>query len=207
MNLKEELGLAKSLFGSPRSTAAVAGTAVAVASSADGKVEIQYDGDTETMVVDCVGSIASGDEVDVIIRDGGSTYVVGSKGWGDATDEAIEESSQRLGEAVDTLNELQSQFEGVQVDLTSLDEQLAQLGVWVKVTPAGLQLGKEDDPFSVLITNTAMYFYERNSEVAHITNQQLFISEARVTGKMQFGDFAFIPRESDGSMYLAWVGA
>lgn len=90
MGLREEMGLARDLFGSPRSTAASAATATATADSSNGQVEIQYDGDTETMVVDCIGSVEAGQEVDVIIRDGGSTYVTGAKGWGDSIQVSID---------------------------------------------------------------------------------------------------------------------
>lgn len=212
MGLREEMGLARDLFGSPRSTAAVAATATAVGYSVDGQVEIQYDGDEETMVVDCVGAIAIGDEVDVIIRDGGSTFVVGSKGSGDAQAAAIESHGEAIEEAshaIDALNgnvtQLESRFEGVEVDVTTLQEALNGYGVWIRETDAGLFLGKDTSPFSVLLDNDELGFYQGDEKVAYLSNEQLYISEALVRGKMQMGSFVWTPRP-DGSMFLAWAG-
>ena len=124
----------------------------------------------------------------------GNPTAIGAAGMGDAL--------------VGTVTQLESSFQGVQVDLTNLQEALSATDVWVRTDGNnGVYIGKDGSPFCVLITNDRMSFFgEGGKEVAFVSNRQLYIGEARIQGNAQFGNFAFETRATDGSMYLAWVG-
>lgn len=51
-----------------------------------------------------------------------------------------------------------------------------------------LELGKQDNPFKVRITNESIDFMEGTNRIAYITNQKLYIRSSVVTDQMQIGD-------------------
>lgn len=51
-----------------------------------------------------------------------------------------------------------------------------------------LELGKQDNPFKVRITNESIDFMEGTNKIAYITNQKLYIRSSVVTDQMQIGD-------------------
>ena len=197
--------MASLLFPKQEPQTGGARTAVASGSSVDGRVqvvigEVEYDQFGNEVVsladltveVPIIGTAEDGEEVLIQIVNG-NPIVIGTVGTGDAT--------------VQSITRLDSRFEGVDAQLSDLASALAVQDVWVKIDEGnGVRIGKGDSPFQVIITNTRMSFFgEGGEEVAYISNQQLYITEAIIRTKLRIGDFQFEPR-TDGSMYLAWVG-
>lgn len=71
-----------------------------------------------------------------------------------------------------------------------------------------IELGKEDNPFKVRITNTSVDFMEETSRIAYVSNKRLFIETAIIKNELQIGDGnGFIwKRRSNGNMGLYWTG-
>ena len=67
-----------------------------------------------------------------------------------------------------------------------------------------IELGKEDNPFKVRITNTAVAFMEGSSKIAYVNNQTLNIERAIVKNELQIGEGAgFIwQKRSNGNLGL-----
>ena len=71
-----------------------------------------------------------------------------------------------------------------------------------------IELGKEDNPFKVRITNTSVDFLEGSSRIAYVNNKALYIEKAVVKNELQIGDaqgFIWATR-SNGNMGLRKVG-
>lgn len=65
---------------------------------------------------------------------------------------------------------------------------------WARFIDGTLILGASDSPFSVRLSNDELGFYENDSKIAFLSNQQLHIAQAVVVDKLQVGDFTI---ESD----------
>ena len=70
-----------------------------------------------------------------------------------------------------------------------------------------LELGKQDNPFKVRITNTSIDFMEGTEKIAYITNRSLYIQSSVVTDEMKIGATSgFIwKKRGNGNMGLRWV--
>lgn len=78
---------------------------------------------------------------------------------------------------------------------------------FIRFVDGKIILGIQGDPFSVEISNTRVSFKQNTVEVAYLSNNNLYIGNAIIKsgGKLQLGNFAFVPR-SNGSLSLLKVG-
>lgn len=70
-----------------------------------------------------------------------------------------------------------------------------------------IELGKENNPFKVRITNTSIDFMQDSQKIAYITNRSLYIQSSVVTDEMKIGDVdgGFIwKKRGNGNMGLRW---
>lgn len=87
-------------------------------------------------------------------------------------------------------------IDGVQ---NNLDNYQQGVSSYMRFDDTGtLTLGKSDNNFQTQITNTKMAFREGNSEVAYISNQSMFINNARVTDTLSLGT-------NNGYGYFDWT--
>lgn len=70
-----------------------------------------------------------------------------------------------------------------------------------------IELGKEDNPFKVRITNTSVDFMESNIKIAYISNRALYIERAVIKNELQIGEGqGFVWKKRDnGNMGLRWI--
>lgn len=95
--------------------------------------------------------------------------------------------------------------------LDSLTSDLAAKTAYIvmKQDEAGdpcIELGKEDNPFKVRITNTSIDFMEGSQKIAYITNHSLYIQSSVVTDELQIGEspgWVWKKREN-GNLGLRW---
>lgn len=68
-------------------------------------------------------------------------------------------------------------------------------------TPSGpvIVLGQEGSELTAELSNTRLSFKQNGTEVAYISNNKMFITDATVTHGIQIGNFAFVPR-NNGSL-------
>lgn len=118
------------------------------------------------------------------------------------------------------ITELLQTAEGWDFTFSELEQTVTQIGdsvsteyserlKYIRFVDGEIWLGRDPDPgqddFKVVISNERIRFLQNNVEVAYISNQQLFITDARVTTRLEIGDFAFFPREN-GNLTLRYIG-
>ena len=71
-----------------------------------------------------------------------------------------------------------------------------------------IELGRQDSPFKLRITNESIDFMQDGVKIAYITNRQLYIQSSVVTDEMKVGaGSGFIwKKRSNGNMGLRWIG-
>lgn len=98
-------------------------------------------------------------------------------------------------------------------DLANLQEGVdagfSDISKYIRFIDGKIELGKipeaGEDDFKVIISNERIQFLQNGVEVAYISNQQLYITNANVTTQMRIGDFAFMPRDN-GNTTLRYIG-
>ena len=68
----------------------------------------------------------------------------------------------------------------------------------------GIHMGKDNDPFTMDLSNQELAFNDHGSKVAYINNETMHITNAEITSKMTINGFAFVPTET--GMALVYVG-
>lgn len=104
--------------------------------------------------------------------------------------------------AVTRINELQT-------DLTATteatEEQLNILRTYMTFGEDGLVIGKTGNPFTFRVVNDRLAFYMNNTEVAYLSNNKLYVTQAEILTKLQIGRFTFEP-QSNGNLSLIYSG-
>ena len=67
----------------------------------------------------------------------------------------------------------------------------------------GIDIGKNDSPFSVNISNEKMSFKDDGEEIAYVSNKEMLITDANIENSLRLGAFKFIPR-TNGNTSLVW---
>lgn len=79
---------------------------------------------------------------------------------------------------------------------------------YIKFIDGAIWLGKDPDPgeedYKVVINNERISFLQNNVEVAYISGQRLYITEAQITNRLIIGNFVFYPRDN-GNMTLRYI--
>lgn len=112
------------------------------------------------------------------------------------------------------ISELEQFAEGWSFNFTEIQQQVTQLGdtvststsetlKYIKFIGGEIWLGKDADEgeedFKVVISNEKIRFLQNGDEVAYISNNQLYITNANVTTILRIGNFNFKPR-SNGNL-------
>lgn len=81
----------------------------------------------------------------------------------------------------------------------------SDIGQFMTFGDSGLTLGATSNDFKINIDNKTMRFFDGDSVVAYIGNNQLYINDATIKNNLLLGKFFFSPRE-DGGVSLTWQG-
>ena len=95
-------------------------------------------------------------------------------------------------------NDLQSATEAT-------EEQFSILKTYMTFGENGLIIGKTGNPFTFRVINDRLAFYMNNTEVAYLSNNKLYVTQAEILTKLQLGKFAFEP-QTNGNMSLIYTG-
>ena len=105
-----------------------------------------------------------------------------------------EEFTIMFGRTVET--GINNSIDGVQDNLTQYQTDVAN---YMRYDANGvLTLGKQGSNFMAQLTNTRMSFLEANAEVAYISNQSMYITQARITDTLSLGT-------NNGYGYFDWT--
>ncbi|MCM1220288.1 MAG: hypothetical protein NC548_37975 [Lachnospiraceae bacterium] len=81
----------------------------------------------------------------------------------------------------------------------------SDIGQFMTFGDNGLTLGATSNDFKINIDNKTLRFFDSDSVVAYISNNQLYINNATIKNSLLLGKFFFSPRE-DGGVSLTWQG-
>lgn len=104
--------------------------------------------------------------------------------------------------AVTRINQLQQ-------DLTdtheATEEELAIFRTYMSFDEQGLVIGKTGNPFTFRVVNDRLAFYMNDTEVAYLSNNKLYVTQAEILTKLIIGKFAFEP-QANGNLSLIYNG-
>lgn len=69
----------------------------------------------------------------------------------------------------------------------------------------GLVIGKTGNPFTFRVVNDRLAFYMNDTEVAYLSNNKLYVTQAEILTKLIIGRFAFEP-QANGNLSLIYNG-
>ena len=154
------------------------------------------------------------DSISMLITDenGESMMTQTSDGWRfDISN--ITNSLEDARETVDNLSGTVGNLDSTVKNLDQLIDDITKKTAYIIMTTDDegnpcIELGKEDNPFKVRITNTSVDFMEGTSRIAYVSNKRLFIETAIIKNELQIGEGnGFIwKRRSNGNMGLRWIG-
>lgn len=104
--------------------------------------------------------------------------------------------------SVTRINQLQSDLTDGQ---EATDEQLALIRTYMSFTEAGLIIGKTGNPFTFRVVNNKLSFYMNETEVAYLSNNKLYVTQAEILTRLQIGKFAYEP-QTNGNLSLIYTG-
>ena len=85
------------------------------------------------------------------------------------------------------------------------EEQLALIQTYMSFGQNGLTIGKTGNPFTFRVINDRLAFYMNDIEVAYLSNNKLYVTQAEILTKLQIGKFAFEP-QTNGNLSLIYTG-
>ena len=104
--------------------------------------------------------------------------------------------------AVSRISELQTDLDHGQ---EATDEQLALIRTYMNFGEDGLTIGKSGNPFTFRVINDRLAFYMNNTEVAYLSNNKLYVTQAEILTRLQIGQFAFEP-QTNGNLSVIYTG-
>ena len=84
-------------------------------------------------------------------------------------------------------------------------EQLALIQTYMTFSADGLLIGKTGNPFTFRVVNDRLAFFMNDTEVAYLSNNKLYVTQAEILTRMQIGKFAFEP-QTNGNLSLVFTG-
>ena len=104
--------------------------------------------------------------------------------------------------SVTRINQLQEDMDTAQ---EATEEQLSILRTYMSFDDDGLVIGKTGNPFTFRVVNDRLAFYMNNTEVAYLSNNKLYVTQAEILTKLIIGKFAFEP-QANGNLSLIYNG-
>ena len=124
----------------------------------------------------------------------------------EAVNGSISNMSTRLDQTENTFN---FQFESINKNIEDLSADTAsQFEGWsryIRFVDGNIILGEDGSPVTLRIENDKISFLQNNADVAHITDSQLYITNATITTRLDIGKFSWIPR-SNGNVSFQFMG-
>ena len=145
-------------------------------------------------------------------KDGTSLMTQTSTGWTfniGAIQNTLDDALNELNSTSEDIGNLSNAVSNINDLVTDLKKKTAYIVMATddEGNPC-IELGKEDNPFKVRITNTSVEFIEGTSKIAYVNNRSLYIERAVIRDELQIGEGSgFIwKRRSNGNMGLRWTG-
>jgi phage minor structural protein len=103
--------------------------------------------------------------------------------------------------AVSQINELN---EVTQNNQALTEEQLNLIRTYMQFGEDGLTIGKTGNPVTFRVVNDRVAFYMNNTEVAYLSDNKLYVTQAEILTKLVIGKFAFVP-QTNGNLSVLYT--
>lgn len=130
-----------------------------------------------------------------------------------ASNEDVEAVTEQLKSSIEILNNLiEFRFESAITQTETVagivTENQQLLEEYIRFQGALIELGKVGNAFTAKLSNEKLAFLQDNVEIAYISNNKLYITDAEIKNKLTIGNsingyFDFIPR-ANGNLSLKW---
>lgn len=145
--------------------------------------------------------------------EGVASDLADTQGKVDETYELVTENTTQITELLQTVEGWDFTWQETTEIITKIENEVtteySERLKYIRFIDGEIWLGRDPDPgeddFKVVISNERIRFLQNNVEVAYISNKQLYITNARITERLEIGNFAFFPREN-GNMTLRYIG-
>ena len=84
-------------------------------------------------------------------------------------------------------------------------EQLNLIHTYMRFGEDGLTIGKAGNPLTFRVINDRLAFYMNDTEVAYLSNNKLYVTQAKILARLQIGKFAYEP-QSNGNLSVIYTG-
>ena len=84
-------------------------------------------------------------------------------------------------------------------------EQLNLIHTYMRFGEDGLTIGKAGNPLTFRVVNDRLAFYMNDTEVAYLSNNKLYVTQAKILARLQIGKFAYEP-QSNGNLSVIYTG-
>jgi len=113
-----------------------------------------------------------------------------------------EQTEENFTWSVSRISEMQTDLDNA-TEATA--EQLALIQTYMTFSESGLVIGKTGNPFTFRVVNDRLAFYMNNTEVAYLSNNKLYVTQAEILTRLQIGKFAFEP-QTNGNLSVIYTG-
>ena len=69
----------------------------------------------------------------------------------------------------------------------------------------GLIIGKSGNPITIRVINDRVAFYMNTTQVAYLSNNKLYVTQAEILTRLQIGKFAYEP-QANGNLSVIYTG-
>ena len=84
-------------------------------------------------------------------------------------------------------------------------EQLNLIHTYMRFGEDGLTIGKTGNPLTFRVVNDRLAFYMNDTEVAYLSDNKLYVTQAEILARLQIGKFAYEP-QSNGNLSVIYTG-
>lgn len=136
-----------------------------------------------------------------------------------SANESLEDLNKTVVETITKMTNLEQTASGWDFEFSTIVETVTYLDntmqtnfietlKYIRFIDGEIWLGKEpeegEEDFKVVISNERVRFLQNNIEVAYLSNKMLYITDAKITNRLEIGNFAFYPRPN-GSLTLRLI--
>lgn len=83
-----------------------------------------------------------------------------------------------------------------QNDKSVFEGKFDDISSYIRFDIDGMEMGKKDGEFKMRLSPKKQSFFMKEKEVAYFSNEELYITDARILRSIRIGKFAFVPREN-----------
>ena len=84
-------------------------------------------------------------------------------------------------------------------------EQLNLIHTYMRFGEDGLTIGKAGNPLTFRVVNDRLAFYMNDTEVAYLSDNKLYVTQAEILARLQIGKFTYEP-QSNGNLSVIYTG-